>query len=87
MDLQCHLATHNKPFKCSMCDESFLVEFLLDKHLQNAHSGAPSTISPCSATSSLERSTPGKNYFLVNIHLQHKCNLDGILNMLQHLGG
>ena len=40
MDLQCHLATHNKPFKCSMCEESFLVEFLLDKHIQSVHSTA-----------------------------------------------
>lgn len=40
MDLQCHLTTHNKPFKCSMCDESFHVEYLLDKHLQSVHTNA-----------------------------------------------
>ncbi|KAH3775877.1 hypothetical protein DPMN_177287 [Dreissena polymorpha] len=43
MDLQCHLATHNKLFKCSMCEESFLVEYLLDKHLQLVHSEAGSS--------------------------------------------
>ena len=42
MELQCHLATHNKPFKCPMCEQAFLVEFLLDKHLQHVHSGAGS---------------------------------------------
>jgi hypothetical protein len=37
MDLQCHLTTHSKPFQCSMCEETFHIEYLLDKHLQGAH--------------------------------------------------
>lgn len=38
MDLQCHLTTHNKLYPCPMCDQSFHVEYLLDLHMQNAHS-------------------------------------------------
>lgn len=45
MDLQCHLTTHNKPFRCPMCDESFHVEYLLDKHMQNTH-GNPADKAP-----------------------------------------
>ena len=36
-DLAAHVATHNKPFSCPVCSESFLVEFLLDRHLETHH--------------------------------------------------
>ena len=88
MDLQCHLATHNKPFKCSMCDDSFLVEFLLDKHLQNVHSsantsGAPnSTASPGSATSSLDNSNSGL-YTYYNYHTSLLvCSVNNTLHQI-----
>ena len=31
------MATHNKPFSCPVCSDSFLVEFLLDRHLETHH--------------------------------------------------
>ncbi|KAF2348767.1 Zinc finger C2H2-type [Trinorchestia longiramus] len=32
-----HLATHQKQFQCTLCEEAFHVEFLLDKHMQSQH--------------------------------------------------
>ncbi|XP_018011459.1 zinc finger protein 521 isoform X2 [Hyalella azteca] len=32
-----HLSTHQKQFQCTLCDEAFHVEFLLDKHMQAQH--------------------------------------------------
>ncbi|KAG8224669.1 hypothetical protein J437_LFUL005111 [Ladona fulva] len=39
LELQFHLTTHRKEFKCVLCDEAFHVEFLLDKHVMEAHRG------------------------------------------------
>lgn len=32
-----HLSTHQKQFQCTLCEEAFHVEFLLDKHMQSQH--------------------------------------------------
>lgn len=37
-DLQTHVTTHKKQFVCPICHEAFLVEYLLDKHLETKHS-------------------------------------------------
>ncbi|RXG56257.1 Zinc finger protein [Armadillidium vulgare] len=37
VEMNAHIATHEKQFKCSLCDEAFHVEFLLDRHVQSAH--------------------------------------------------
>lgn len=37
-DLQAHVASHKKQFVCPICHEAFLVEYLLDKHLETKHS-------------------------------------------------
>lgn len=38
-ELQYHVANfHQKLFRCKICDESFHVEFLLDKHMESKHS-------------------------------------------------
>ena len=52
MDLQCHLTTHNKPLKCSMCDEGFNVEYLLDKHMHDVHANPARDRSPRGGASS-----------------------------------
>ncbi|XP_071444923.1 zinc finger protein 423 homolog [Hetaerina americana] len=39
LELQFHLTTHRKEFKCVLCEEAFHVEFLLDRHVMEAHRG------------------------------------------------
>lgn len=36
-ELSAHVATHQRQFQCSLCDDAFYVEFLLDKHMQTQH--------------------------------------------------
>nr|XP_045604601.1 uncharacterized protein LOC123762251 [Procambarus clarkii] len=36
-ELAAHLATHQRQFQCSLCEDAFYVEFLLDKHMQTQH--------------------------------------------------
>ncbi|XP_066973980.1 zinc finger protein 423 isoform X1 [Macrobrachium rosenbergii] len=36
-ELAAHVATHQRQFQCSLCDDAFHVEFLLDKHMQTQH--------------------------------------------------
>ncbi|KAK7053094.1 hypothetical protein SK128_020407, partial [Halocaridina rubra] len=36
-ELAAHVATHQRQFQCSFCDDAFHVEFLLDKHMQTQH--------------------------------------------------
>lgn len=37
-ELHVHVASHKKQFICPVCQEAFLVEYLLDKHLETKHS-------------------------------------------------
>ncbi|KAE8737294.1 Zinc finger protein-like [Frankliniella occidentalis] len=39
LELQFHLPTHTRQYSCPLCQETFQVEFLLDKHMQTQHSG------------------------------------------------
>ena len=48
-ELQTHLATHKKQFCCSLCDEAFHVEYLLDKHMQIKHNADTSSSTSASA--------------------------------------
>ncbi|XP_045127424.1 zinc finger protein 423-like isoform X2 [Portunus trituberculatus] len=36
-ELAAHVSTHQRQFQCSLCDDAFHVEFLLDKHMQTQH--------------------------------------------------
>ncbi|CAL4119900.1 unnamed protein product [Meganyctiphanes norvegica] len=36
-ELAAHVSTHQRQFQCSLCDDAFHIEFLLDKHMQSAH--------------------------------------------------
>ncbi|XP_037787345.1 uncharacterized protein LOC119582906 isoform X2 [Penaeus monodon] len=36
-ELAAHVATHQRQFQCTLCDDAFHVEFLLDKHMQTQH--------------------------------------------------
>ena len=36
-ELTAHISTHQRQFQCSLCEEAFHVEFLLDKHMQTRH--------------------------------------------------
>lgn len=38
LEMHFHLATHSRPYRCTMCPETFHVEFLLDRHMQTHHS-------------------------------------------------
>ncbi|XP_065207547.1 zinc finger protein 423 homolog isoform X2 [Planococcus citri] len=38
LEMQLHLPTHGKQFQCTLCPQSFHIEYLLDKHMQNDHS-------------------------------------------------
>lgn len=58
MELQCHLTTHSRPFKCSMCSESFHVEYLLDKHVQSVHSSEDGTDRQTPSQRVSDRGTP-----------------------------
>lgn len=44
LELQCHLTTHKKQFACTLCDEAFHVEFLLDRHMQSKHATQTSSV-------------------------------------------
>ncbi|XP_067629226.1 zinc finger protein 423 homolog isoform X2 [Eurosta solidaginis] len=39
LEMQFHLAAHARQFHCPSCPETFHVEFLLDRHMQNHHHG------------------------------------------------
>lgn len=37
LEMHFHLATHSRQYRCTMCPETFHVEFLLDRHMQSHH--------------------------------------------------
>jgi len=49
LELSVHVAAHKKPFSCPLCGESFLVEFLLDRHLEMKHPCLDSAAMPLGA--------------------------------------
>ncbi|XP_014243462.1 zinc finger protein 423 homolog isoform X2 [Cimex lectularius] len=47
VDFQFHLAIHTKQFQCNICNESFHVEYLLEKHVQTNHSSTKGSTVKC----------------------------------------
>lgn len=37
LEMHFHLATHSRQFRCTMCPETFHIEFLLERHMQTHH--------------------------------------------------
>lgn len=37
LEMHFHLASHSRQYRCTMCPETFHVEFLLDRHMQTHH--------------------------------------------------
>ncbi|RUS75432.1 hypothetical protein EGW08_016811, partial [Elysia chlorotica] len=59
VELQCHLTSHSKQFRCPMCDQAFHIEYLLDRHMQNCHGDQKPEINH-SLGSGLKSPQPGK---------------------------
>ncbi|XP_011193784.1 zinc finger protein 423 homolog isoform X2 [Zeugodacus cucurbitae] len=57
LEMHFHLAAHARQFQCPSCPETFHVEFLLDRHMQNHHTGNNRSTLPSKAAYE-EVSTP-----------------------------
>lgn len=50
LEMHFHLAAHARQFQCPSCPETFNIEFLLDRHMQNHHTGNNRTALPSKGT-------------------------------------
>jgi len=56
-ELHSHVTTHKKQYVCPVCHEAFLVEYLLDRHLETKHSGSDMCLADMTACDVDQRSS------------------------------